>query len=116
MSARDALAYIDKSIDNVQGLDITWQNDEVLEMLRDLRQQLTADPDWSDVQEANLRTRLAAAEARADAAVAEADEEQRNHEEAEVMLRDQRDSARRWAVRLEQDLALEQVGVGRRAL
>jgi hypothetical protein len=116
MSALDALAYIDKTIDNVGGMDITWRNDEVLDMLGDLRQRLTADPDWSDVQEANLRTRLAAAEARADAAVAEAAEEQRNHEAAEAKLRAERDSARRWAVRLEQDLALEQVGVGRRAL
>lgn len=116
MSAYDAVAYINKTIDNVAGMEITWQNDEVLEVLRDIRDQLTADPDWSDVQEANLRTRLAAAEARADAAVAEAVEEQRNHEDAEAKLRDQRDSARRWAVRLEQDLALSEVGIGRRVL
>lgn len=41
--ARGALAYIDKSLDNVAGLDpelVTWTNDEVVEMLREVRAEL----------------------------------------------------------------------------
>ncbi|MTE24846.1 hypothetical protein [Microbacterium sp. ZXX196] len=39
MSAADALAYVDKAIDNVADLDpdLSWANAEVLEVLEDVR-------------------------------------------------------------------------------
>jgi len=93
----DVLAYIDKAVDNIEGLggaEPNWSHDEVRELLADIREGLTADPEWSVVTESNLRTQFAAAVARADAAVAEAAEEQATHEAAEARLRAQLQAAK----------------------
>lgn len=37
----EALAYLDKTVDNVEGLSISWRNDEVIALLVDLRALLT---------------------------------------------------------------------------
>lgn len=47
MSAADALAYVDKSLDNVADLDpgTAWTNAEVVEVLEDIRSlMLTGEP------------------------------------------------------------------------
>ena len=47
MSAADALAYVDKTLDNVAdvGPDVTWKNVEVVELLEDVRSLiLTGEP------------------------------------------------------------------------
>ena len=36
-NADEALAYVDKSIDNVADLDVIWETREVVEMLEDIR-------------------------------------------------------------------------------
>lgn len=106
----DALAFLDKTVDNVEGMDVSWRNDEVLEMLRGLREQIVANPD----QAAQLSVELA--EVRAEL------EEERAAELFMTVLyasairhvEGERDRARALAVRLEQELALVQVGVGKR--
>ena len=45
MSAADALAYVDKALDNVADLDVIWETREVVEMLEDIRSlMLTGEP------------------------------------------------------------------------
>ena len=48
LAINDALAYIDKTLDNVADLDedLTWTNAEVVEIMRDLRGILA--PFWHD--------------------------------------------------------------------
>lgn len=111
----DVLAYIDKAVDNIEGIieafgegsSMVWRNDEVRELLADIRDGLTADPEWSVVTESNLRTQFAAAVARSDAAVAEAAEEQATHEAAESRLRAQLQAAKddTTAVRFASEIA-----------
>lgn len=98
MSAVDALAYIDKAVDNVEGLDVAWTNGEVMEMLGELRG-MVAD------------------------AVAELDGERAAEQFMAVLytsalrhVEGERDRARAVAVRLEQDVALAATGIQRRAL
>lgn len=73
----DVLAYVDKTIDNFDEENLfgrSWRNDEVREVLTDIREGLADEmPSWAEVSVTEL--------------IAE------------------RDRARRWAVRLEQELA-----------
>lgn len=57
LAINDALAYIDKSLDNVADLDddLTWTNAEVIEVMRDVRAILA--PHWHKNPEALQRVR-----------------------------------------------------------
>lgn len=67
MSLMDALAYLDKTVDNVEGLPASpWRSDEVVTMLGELRAMLVAAPD----EVADVELDLDAIEARANAATA----------------------------------------------
>lgn len=86
MSLVDAMAYIDKAVDNVEDVECTWRNDEVMEMLRELRALLSAEA------EAMLHRELAVDVASA------------LYQASIAHLQRQVASARRWAVQLEQEL------------
>lgn len=45
MSAADAMAYVEKTLDDVADLDVIWETREVVEMLEDIRSlMLTGEP------------------------------------------------------------------------
>lgn len=94
----DVLAYIDKTLSNVEGQGWMFASREVSEMLGDIRNGLTSSPEWSQVVESNLRAEMADT-VRLKVAAAALYEAALRHVEAE------RDRARALAVRLEQDAA-----------
>lgn len=119
MSAHDGVSLIDATITDIDKSSFYASTENAkarkLELLA-IREAITRDADWSEMQESNLRTHLAAAEARADAAVAEAAEEQATHERAEAKLSAELERARSLAVLLEQEVAALTIGGGRRVL
>lgn len=120
MSAHDGVELIDATIADMGNSRLfdgrPWTASEYKLELLAIREAITRDADWSEMQESNLRTHLAAAEARADAAVAEAAEEQATHERAEAKLSAELERARSLAVLLEQEVAALTIGGGRRVL
>ncbi len=116
MSAQDALAFTDAAIATATSTPIAWTADDVQSFLAELRDQLTRDPEWSEVQESNLRAELAAAreellhERLATAAGSILFGAALRHVEGE------RDRARATAIRLEQECAALTTGTGRRAV
>jgi hypothetical protein len=117
VSAHDALQMIDAKVESLrEGPDPLLGKQAVIDILMTIRNGLTASSDWSDVTEANLRSRLAAAEAELAA--------ERMAEQFAALLytsalrhvEGERDRARALAVLLEADLALATVGIQRRVL
>lgn len=112
MSAVDALAYIEKTRDNAETVMGVWSPGDVLEFLETMRLVLLADPDHVVTLQQEL------AEARADLEGEKAAELFMTilYTSAIRHVEGERDRARALAVRLEQDLALFEVGIGRRPL
>lgn len=79
MSAQHGIALIDATLAEIEEIPSQARTEQTtsrrLELLA-IREAVTREPDWSAIVEGNLRTQLAAAVARADAAVAEAEAEE----------------------------------------
>jgi hypothetical protein len=117
VSAHDALRLLDSEIKRyTTGPDSLLGRERIVSLLDDIREVLTQDPEWSEVQHSKMRAEVdgaraeLASEQMATTAAAALYEAALRHVEGE------RDRARALAVRLEQDLALAATGIQRRAL
>jgi hypothetical protein len=117
MSAQHGVELIDSKLKSLQGSPyVLLSNPGAIKLLTEIRDALTADPEWSQVTESNLRAELASARADLEA-----------EQVAEVFMttlytsalrhvEDERDRARAVATQLEQEVHALTVGSGRRVL